>query len=99
MRADISPETSGWVASGNVVTTDLGDGLALLDLRTNQYFSLNDVGAFVWQELQTPKRRDEIVHAVTAQYEISAAECASDIDVLLQEFRDAALVEQRDAAA
>ena len=90
---------AGWVAADNVVTADLGDGLALLDLRTNQYFSLNDVGAFVWQELQTPKRREEIVDAVTERYEVSAADCAPDIDALLEEFRDAALVEQRDAAA
>lgn len=98
MTAERSQAMAGWVASGNVVTTDLGDGLALLDLRTNQYFSLNEVGAFVWQMIQTPRRREEIVHAVTEKYEVTPEDCSGDIDTLLADFENAALIEPHPGA-
>ena len=87
--------TDAWVAAGNVVVTELGDGLALLNLATNEYFSLNEVGAFVWSVLQTPRPRREIVRAVTEKYEVAPEVCAPDVDLLLEELRNAALAEQQ----
>ena len=84
-----------WVASRDVVMTELGDGLALLNLATNEYFSLNDVGAFVWSVLQTPRQRGEIVRAVTEKYEVAPEVCAPDVDLLLEELKNATLAEQQ----
>jgi len=92
-------DDAAWVASDKVVAADLGEGLALLNLSTNEYFSLNDVGAFVWHELQTPKPRADIVRAVMEAYEVAESACAADIDLLLEELRNAALAEQSHIAA
>ena len=86
-----------WMASTDVVATELGEGLALLNLKTNEYFSLNDVGAFVWSVL--PKPRSEIIQAVVEQYEVTADDCAGDVDLLLEDLRNAALAEPRLVAA
>lgn len=92
-------EDDAWVASDNVVVTELGHGLALLNLATHEYFSLNDVGAFVWGILKTPRQRDEIVRAVTEKYEVAPDVCATDVDLLLEDLRNAALAEQQLGAA
>lgn len=84
---------AAWVASDKVVAAELGEGLALLNLATNEYFSLNEVGAFVWTVLQTPKPRSDIVRAVMEAYEVAESACAGDIDLLLEELRHAALAE------
>jgi hypothetical protein len=47
-----------YLPATSAVVCELGDGLALLDSRTNRYFGLNAVGAIVWgalNERQTPK--------------------------------------------
>jgi hypothetical protein len=88
-------EQLSWVASERAVATDLGEGLALLNLETNEYFSLNEVGAFVWEVLKRPSPRGEIIRAVVEAYEVAPETCAADIDLLLEELRDAALAEQR----
>ena len=88
-----------WVAARDIVTTEIGEGLALLNLSTNQYFSLNEVGAYVWEVLQTPRQRDEIVRAVTEKYEVAPELCAPDVDLLLEDLRNAALAEQQLGAA
>lgn len=84
-----------WIAARDVVTTEIGEGLALLNLNTNEYFSLNDVGAYVWEVLQSPRQRDEIVQAVTEKYEVAPEVCAPDVDLLLEDLRNAALAEQQ----
>lgn len=89
-----SGEDAAWVASDKVVAADLGEGLALLNLSTNEYFSLNEVGAFVWSVLQTPKVRGAIVRAVMEVYEVAESACAADVDLLLEELKNAALAEQ-----
>ena len=88
-----------WVAASDIVTTEIGEGLALLNLTTNEYFSLNEVGAYVWEVLQTPRQRDEIVRAVTEKYEVAPELCAPDVDLLLEDLRNAALAEQQLGAA
>lgn len=88
-----SGDSAAWLASNKVVVTELGEGLALLNLITNEYFSLNDVGAFVWSLLQTPRPRGEVVRAVVEAYEVAEAACAADVDRLLEELRHAALAE------
>jgi hypothetical protein len=81
------------ISGDTVVSTSLGHGTALLDLRTNQYFSLADVGTVIWQSLQTPRTLDEIVDDVLAVYEVDRADCVQDVDMLLSELMGADLVE------
>lgn len=81
------------ISGDTVVSTSLGDGTALLDLRSNQYFSLADVGAIIWQSLQAPRTRDEIVDDVLAVYEVDRMDCIQDVDMLLSELMGADLVE------
>ena len=38
-------------ADPEVVACPFGDGLALLDLRSGQYFTTNSVGSFVWSPI------------------------------------------------
>lgn len=88
-----------WMISDQVVATELGDGLALLNLRTNEYFSLNEVGAFVWNELQSPQSRDALIRVMTEKYDVAAETCANDLDLLLEDFKNASLAEPRLDAA
>lgn len=90
---------AAWMASDEVVAANLGDGLALLNLRTNEYFSLNEVGAFVWNVLQSPQPRGEIIRAVTDKFEVEADVCAGDLDLLLEDLRRASLIEPHPDAA
>lgn len=86
-----------WMAADDIVTTELGEGLALLNLRTNEYFSLNEVGAFIWSVL--PRARGEIIEAIIEKYDVTADDCAGHVDLLLEDLRNAALAEPRPAAA
>lgn len=85
------------MASARVATCELGDGLALLDLTANQYYSLNKVGAFVWSVIQSPITVDDVCLRVAQRYAVTREQCRADVDALLSSLDAAGLVRIDDA--
>jgi hypothetical protein len=83
-------------ATKNAVSCAFGKGVALLDLRSNVYYSLNGVGAFIWELIQEPKPLTDVHKAVMARYDVDAARCRADVDRLLQDLAKASLVQLHD---
>ena len=75
-------------ATGDAVACEFGDGLALLNLKSNIYYSLNSVGAFIWEQIQEPKSIADIRSAVLARYNVDAERCKADVDALLRGFAE-----------
>lgn len=92
------PPTSLITAENDVVACDLAGGAALLDLRSSTYFSLNEVGAYVWQLLSRPITISELQASLVERYEVAADRCLPDLLTLIEQFREAKLVRVTDAA-
>jgi hypothetical protein len=82
-------------ADPEVVSCALGDGTALLDLRTGTYFALNSVGAFVWEQLAAPASLSDIQRLVMDRFEVGEAQCAADLIALVEALDGAHLVRVR----
>ena len=65
------------------VSADLNGDLAILNLKTKTYFGLADVGAFIWQQLETPTNFAGLTQAVETEFEVKAEQCCSDVMALL----------------
>jgi len=70
----------------------LGRGRALLDTTSSTYFSLNSVGAAIWDLLATPHTMDALVAKVRAQFDVDESTCRRDVIALIDSLRDAGLV-------
>ncbi len=55
---------------------------------------LNDVSAFVFEQLKKPVSREDIIAAVLAEYEVDEATAAKDIDALLAQFRELGMIDE-----
>jgi Coenzyme PQQ synthesis protein D (PqqD) len=95
------PITEASVVSSDeeVVSCDLAGGVALLDLRSGTYFSVNGVGACVWGLLREPMLVSDIHEALTARYDIEPGQCYADLVELLQELAGAGLIRVADGAS
>ncbi|MFT3722150.1 MAG: PqqD family protein [Hyphomonadaceae bacterium] len=82
-----------------VVSCAFGEGLALLDLRSGQYFSLNSVGAFIWSQLEKPTTVGALRRAVVAHYDAAEERCLSDLDDWLGKMAHSKLIKTDHAAA
>ncbi len=79
---DLAAETRVRSAEA-AVGCPLGSGIAILDMRTNTYFSLNAVGAFVWAQMLQPIAVSDLCDRVEATFAVDRARCESDVRGLL----------------
>lgn len=55
---------------------------------------LNDVSAFVWNKLQTPMSRDDLLAAILDEFEVEESVAAADLDALLATFDEYGVIEK-----
>lgn len=79
------------VATDDAVACEFGNGLALLHLKSNIYYSLNGVGAYIWELIQEPRSILDIRSAVLTRYAVDAERCRADVDGLLKGLTEAGL--------
>ena len=61
--------------SENVVFTSLFDGTGvLLDLRTKLYYTLNETGRLIWEQLDRGLGPEEIAKRLSEEYDVSPEE-------------------------
>lgn len=80
-------------AAPDALAATLSDGAVLLNLRTKRYYSLNETGTRIWQLLLEGRTEDEIVHTLTAEYEVEAAVARDETRAVIASLRDSALIE------
>lgn len=79
------------VATSDAVACEFGSGLALLNLKSNIYYSLNSVGAYIWELIQEPRSILDIRNAVLTRYDVDAGRCKADVEGLLKGLAEAGL--------
>ncbi|MGJ5673904.1 MAG: PqqD family peptide modification chaperone [Nostochopsis sp.] len=91
-------ENSIIVASIEQISSDLGGEAVILNLKSGMYHGLNEVGARIWNLIQTPKTVKDIKGVILVEYEVEAEQCDRDLLALLEEFLAAELINiQNDA--
>ena len=86
------------VATKDHVSCPLGDDIIILDLKAGLYFSLDNVGAMVWQLIQQPRSVQELRVAILDEFEVTQDVCDRDLLALLRDLAAKNLIEIRDAA-
>ena len=70
----------------------LGDEIAILNLDTKLYFGLSEVGALIWDELETPRSFEELASVVTGTFDVEPQQCRTDLANFLGVMRDRKLL-------
>ena len=80
---ELSPEVLFQEVSGEIV---------LLDLASESYFGLDEVGARVWTLLSEGRALGEVLDALLEEYEVDRATLESDVGELLNQLLEAGLI-------
>ncbi len=81
-----------WMTSPDVVMAPIGEELALLDFRSNAYFTLNEVGSTIWSALSEPRTVDEVAAIVAGHFDITQDLCRPDVDEMIENLKSNGLV-------
>lgn len=78
-----------------LMQTVVGESV-LLDLRSQKYFGLNEVGTRAWQLLQETGDPAAVQARLATEYNVDAGQLERDLDELFERLLRAGLVEERD---
>lgn len=62
----------------NMITSELGDDLVMMDINTGSYLSLNETGHIIWQQIENPIKVEDIVKHLMNHFEVEASVCAHE---------------------
>lgn len=90
------PDTGSFVVSENVVSRELADGeTVLLDLGSEEYFSVNSLGGMIWSCLASGESLDSLVEHVSKDCGHTAEAVRRDVDEFIEELLAAELIRLR----
>ena len=84
-------------ATPNVLAQDLAGESVLLNLQTEEYFGLDDVGTRIWQTLTEKESVQTAINALQAEYEVEPEQLRQDVENLIAELLANGLVEISDS--
>lgn len=68
-----------------------GDGAVVLDIKRDQFFSLNPLGAYIWNELTNNTSLYQIKANISRQMDVELAVVSSDVDEFVAALQDKGL--------
>ena len=90
-------DTDKYVRSGDVVTRVIGGELLIVPVRGKvgdlaSIYSLNGIGATIWEALANPVSVKDLTGMIASQYEVTSDQAHSDLELFLAEMTTAGLV-------
>jgi hypothetical protein len=82
-----------YLVSPDCVSCAVEDGVAILDLKSNTYFSLDEVGTSIWDRMANPASLDDLTNTVVSEYDVAPEECRGDIKDLLDDMLKNGLIQ------
>ena len=55
---------------------------------------INEVSSFIWEKLQTPISRNDLLIAITDEYDVDEEKASVDLDALLKKLREYGMIEE-----
>lgn len=82
--------------SSEVLSQEVSGETVLLDMESESYFGLDEVGTRIWQLLQEKDGLQAVFDAILSEYDVEADRLESDLEELLSRLEGAGLVTMRD---
>lgn len=87
--------TIKYALSEQQVSSSLQEENIILQLTEGIYYSMNEVGTFIWDLLKiAPLQLDEIVEQVQDNFEVDKETCKRDIEIIVKDLVNAELLVQ-----
>lgn len=75
------------------IHSNIGGEVVILNTETNNYYSLNEVGSYIWENLKEPIDLSGIVNKITKVYDIDNSQCEADVQEIIQALYEIHLIE------
>ena len=70
---------------GDWVAAKVGDALVMMSAAKGNYIGLSEVGARIWEIIDTPQEIGALCAQLQDEYDVSPETCRADVDAFLNE--------------
>ena len=77
-----------------ILAADMDGETVMMDAETGKYYNLSEVGGRIWTLTENPLTWDELVHALTDEYDVDRAQCEEDIKPFMDQMIQNGLILQ-----
>lgn len=70
---------------GDWLAAKVGDELVMMSAEKGNYLGLSEVGARIWELLETPRAIDEICTKLEAEFDVAPETCRAEVEAFLNE--------------
>jgi hypothetical protein len=68
---------------GDWLAAKVGDELVMMSAAKGNYIGLSQVGARIWELIETPRTIESLCDALIAEYDVDPATCRREVDAFL----------------
>jgi hypothetical protein len=70
---------------GDWLAAKVGDELVMMSAEKGNYIGLSEVGARIWELIETPRDIDAVCAQLQAEYDVAAEVCRAEVESFLNE--------------
>jgi hypothetical protein len=70
---------------GDWLSAKVGDELVMMSAEKGNYIGLSEVGARIWELIETPQDVDAICEQLQQEYEVALEVCSAEVESFLNE--------------
>ncbi len=74
--------------SSDIVTSEIDDSIVMMSVSAGTFYGLNAVGSAIWQFVERPTTVATIITHISAEFEVSEAQCQDDILTFIEAMLD-----------
>ena len=93
MRAGVSNQVQVARPSSDVLFRDLGGEAVLLDLKSQRYFGLDEIGTRIWQLLGEHSQLEAVYQAMLEEFDVGETQLREELEAFVKELAEAGLIE------
>ena len=86
--------TSVFTRNENCPVREIGNGLVIMAPAGDVTHSLEDLGAFIWHQLDGKRGLEAVLEAVVQEYAVERAVAADDLQVFISDLLAANIIQQ-----
>jgi hypothetical protein len=79
--------------SPNLVTSTIGEEVVMMFLEKSAYYSLDDIGSYIWQSIQTPMQVSQLCQQLAERFEVTSDRCQTDVLQFLNQIYEQGIIE------
>jgi len=76
----------------NVMATNLGDELVMMDTQSGNYITLNDLGRVIWEKIEQPISVNDLTHYLLSKYNVTEEQCKTETYAFLEKLQTQGLL-------